>query len=216
MKRWLLLIGLLAAGSAWGITPGLYYDPDHDGHGFDLQPVGLQWVLVLYSYGEDGQPEWMLGVATAEGDRLSGSLDRFDYDADRSPAQRSVGQAGTFVVDFEAEYQGPPTGKPIMIHVASNEDDVRRPTAVEVADWLRGFADVRGIEIDEDMVTVQKAALEAQIEGESTALYATGRVWDDGIIHPRDTRVVLGIALRRCHRPGRLPLCYAAPRNWGR
>jgi acetyl-CoA carboxylase carboxyltransferase component len=42
-------------------------------------------------------------------------------------------------------------------------------------------------------------ALEAQVERESTALYATGRVWDDGIIDPRDTRTVLGIALSCVH-----------------
>ena len=42
-------------------------------------------------------------------------------------------------------------------------------------------------------------ALEKQVEAESTALYATGRVWDDGIIDPRDTRTVLGIALSVVH-----------------
>ena len=34
-----------------------------------------------------------------------------------------------------------------------------------------------------------------QIEQESNAFYATGRIWDDGVIDPRDTRTVLGIAL---------------------
>jgi acetyl-CoA carboxylase carboxyltransferase component len=43
------------------------------------------------------------------------------------------------------------------------------------------------------------AALEAQIEEESTALFATGQLWDDGIIDPRDTRTVLGIALSAAH-----------------
>ncbi|MET0887282.1 MAG: carboxyl transferase domain-containing protein, partial [Mycetocola sp.] len=38
-------------------------------------------------------------------------------------------------------------------------------------------------------------ALERQVEYESTALFATGQLWDDGIIDPRDTRIVLGIAL---------------------
>jgi acyl-CoA carboxylase subunit beta len=42
-------------------------------------------------------------------------------------------------------------------------------------------------------------ALEAQVERESTALYASGRVWDDGIIDPRDTRTVLGIAFSAIH-----------------
>jgi acetyl-CoA carboxylase carboxyltransferase component len=43
------------------------------------------------------------------------------------------------------------------------------------------------------------AALESQVEAESTALYATGQQWDDGIIDPRDTRTVLSIALSAVH-----------------
>jgi acyl-CoA carboxylase subunit beta len=43
------------------------------------------------------------------------------------------------------------------------------------------------------------AALEKQVEQESTAIYATSRIWDDGIIDPRDTRTVLGIALSAVH-----------------
>jgi acetyl-CoA carboxylase carboxyltransferase component len=42
-------------------------------------------------------------------------------------------------------------------------------------------------------------ALEAQIEAESEARYATGRMWDDGIIDPRETRTVLGLALSAVH-----------------
>ena len=38
-------------------------------------------------------------------------------------------------------------------------------------------------------------ASKEQIEAESNAFYATARVWDDGVIDPRDTRTVLGIAL---------------------
>jgi acyl-CoA carboxylase subunit beta len=43
------------------------------------------------------------------------------------------------------------------------------------------------------------AALEAQVERESTALFAGGQVWDDGCIDPRDTRAVLGMALSAVH-----------------
>jgi len=43
------------------------------------------------------------------------------------------------------------------------------------------------------------SALEAQVEQESTARYATGHLWDDGIIDPADSRVVLGIALSCVH-----------------
>ena len=41
----------------------------------------------------------------------------------------------------------------------------------------------------------QHATLRDEIEHQSTALYSTGRLWDDGIIKPTDTRDVLGLAL---------------------
>lgn len=41
--------------------------------------------------------------------------------------------------------------------------------------------------------------VEEQIETESSPLFATGRIWDDGIIDPRDTRTVLAIGLSACH-----------------
>jgi acetyl-CoA carboxylase carboxyltransferase component len=40
---------------------------------------------------------------------------------------------------------------------------------------------------------------EKRIEAESTAFHATGQGWDDGIIDPRDTRTVLGLALSTVH-----------------
>ena len=49
------------------------------------------------------------------------------------------------------------------------------------------------------MIAPMRDALEQQVERESTALFATGRVWDDGIIDPRDTRTALSLALSACH-----------------
>ncbi|MBI3782477.1 MAG: acyl-CoA carboxylase subunit beta [Deltaproteobacteria bacterium] len=46
---------------------------------------------------------------------------------------------------------------------------------------------------DEDQMVRQMVI--QQIEQESNAYFATARVWDDGIIDPRDTRTALGIAL---------------------
>ncbi len=63
----------------------------------------------------------------------------------------------------------------------------------------RGAAARRGLDIDEEQLAAQTAALEAQIDRESTALFATGRLWDDGIIDPRDSRTVLGLALSAVH-----------------
>jgi acetyl-CoA carboxylase carboxyltransferase component len=63
----------------------------------------------------------------------------------------------------------------------------------------RNAAVGRGLDVDEADLDAKKRALEAQIESESSALYATGRVWDDGIIHPNDSRTVLGLALSAAH-----------------
>ncbi len=59
----------------------------------------------------------------------------------------------------------------------------------------RTAAERAGRDYDEAADAEMRAAIESQIESESTALYATGHLWDDGIIDPRDTRTVLGIAL---------------------
>ena len=56
-----------------------------------------------------------------------------------------------------------------------------------------------GRPFDEDADTAMRAAVEDQIERESLALFMTGRVYDDGIIDPRDTRTVLGICLSVIH-----------------
>jgi len=44
-----------------------------------------------------------------------------------------------------------------------------------------------------------RQAVEDQVERESRALYNTARSYDDGIIDPRDTRTVLGLALSVVH-----------------
>ena len=63
----------------------------------------------------------------------------------------------------------------------------------------RNAAEAAGRPFDEDADEELRRATENQIEEESTAQYATGRLWDDGIIDPRDTRTVLAIALTAVH-----------------
>jgi acetyl-CoA carboxylase carboxyltransferase component len=63
----------------------------------------------------------------------------------------------------------------------------------------RNAAEAAGRPFDQQADDDLRAATEAQIEEESTALFATGRLWDDGIIDPRDTRTVLAIALTAVH-----------------
>lgn len=63
----------------------------------------------------------------------------------------------------------------------------------------RAAAQRRGQSYDEEADRQMRAAVESQIESESLALPMSGRLYDDGIIDPRDTRTVLGIALSACH-----------------
>ena len=56
-----------------------------------------------------------------------------------------------------------------------------------------------GEAFDEAAFAPIRDAFEKQVEDQSTALFATGRLWDDGIIDPRDTRTVLGLALSAAH-----------------
>jgi len=49
--------------------------------------------------------------------------------------------------------------------------------------------------VDEDADAALRAAIEAQIEAESLPMFLSGRLYDDGVIDPRDTRTVLGMCL---------------------
>ena len=49
----------------------------------------------------------------------------------------------------------------------------------------------------------QHASLKAEIEAQSSSLYATARLWDDGIIKPTETRDVVGLGLALAARQGR-------------
>jgi acyl-CoA carboxylase subunit beta len=63
----------------------------------------------------------------------------------------------------------------------------------------RASAKAGGRPFDEQADAAMRQAVEEHIERESTALFNTGLLYDDGIIDPRDTRTVLGIALSACH-----------------
>ena len=63
----------------------------------------------------------------------------------------------------------------------------------------RQAAEARGQEFDEEADRQMREMVENQIEAESKALFLTARVYDDGIIDPRDTRTVLGMCLSVIH-----------------
>ena len=59
----------------------------------------------------------------------------------------------------------------------------------------RDAAERKGETLDEKRLSMAKAMITGQIDKESTAWFATARLWDDGLIDPRDTRAVLAMAL---------------------
>jgi acetyl-CoA carboxylase carboxyltransferase component len=63
----------------------------------------------------------------------------------------------------------------------------------------RQAADARGRRYDEQGDTAMRQAVEEQIEAESGAFAMSGRLYDDGVIDPRDTRTVLGLCLSAIH-----------------
>jgi acyl-CoA carboxylase subunit beta len=59
----------------------------------------------------------------------------------------------------------------------------------------RQAAAARGEAYDEAADAAMRAAVEEQIEAESKPFFLSGRIYDDGVIDPRDTRTVLGLCL---------------------
>jgi acetyl-CoA carboxylase carboxyltransferase component len=57
----------------------------------------------------------------------------------------------------------------------------------------------QGKPFDEEGARVVRHAIEQQITAESMPAVLSGLVYDDGIIDPRDTRDVLGLALSAIH-----------------
>ncbi len=49
---------------------------------------------------------------------------------------------------------------------------------------------------NEEALKAMSDGMRARVDKESTALYGTARLWDDGIIDPRDTRRILGLCLQ--------------------
>jgi acetyl-CoA carboxylase carboxyltransferase component len=64
----------------------------------------------------------------------------------------------------------------------------------------RDAAAKKGEAVDEDQLNMMKFMIEHQINTQSESLYATARLWDDGIIDSRHTREVVGLSLAISHQ----------------
>jgi acetyl-CoA carboxylase carboxyltransferase component len=59
----------------------------------------------------------------------------------------------------------------------------------------RQAAEAKGHAYDEEQDRTMRFMVEHKVEQESAALFLSGRLYDDGVIDPRDTRTVLGMCL---------------------
>ena len=53
-----------------------------------------------------------------------------------------------------------------------------------------------GTSVDDAALNAARDRLQERLDAEASALFGTARLWDDGIIDPRDTRYVLGLCLQ--------------------
>ncbi|MCE2661014.1 MAG: acyl-CoA carboxylase subunit beta, partial [Rubrivivax sp.] len=68
--------------------------------------------------------------------------------------------------------------------------------AAQVMDIVnRAKLERQGLPVDDAQLRAASDSLRQRLDAESTALFGTARLWDDGIIDPRDTRQVLGLCL---------------------
>ncbi len=68
--------------------------------------------------------------------------------------------------------------------------------AAQVMDILnRAKLQRQGLPANDDALAAMSDALRRRLDAESTALFGTARLWDDGIIDPRQTRRVLALCL---------------------
>ncbi|GAA4683636.1 carboxyl transferase domain-containing protein [Pseudonocardia yuanmonensis] len=63
----------------------------------------------------------------------------------------------------------------------------------------RASAASQGRPFDEEADAARTRAIEQQIEAESHSFFVTAKLYDDGIVDPRDTRTVLGLSLSAVH-----------------
>ena len=80
-----------------------------------------------------------------------------------------------------------------QIGVMGGESAARTMTEVMLAGARR-----KGVEVDPQKIAAQEAKIIDHFDKQSSAFYTSGRMLDDGVIDPRDTRKVLGFVLQTC------------------
>ena len=68
--------------------------------------------------------------------------------------------------------------------------------AAKVMDIItRGKMERAGMPVNDAMLEGMSGEIRKRLDAESSVLFGTARLWDDGVIDPRDTRRVLSLCL---------------------
>jgi geranyl-CoA carboxylase beta subunit len=79
--------------------------------------------------------------------------------------------------------------------------------AAKVMDILnRAKLERMGLPANDDALAAMSDALKNRLDAESDVLFGTARLWDDGIIDPRDTRRILALCLSLAREAEQRPL----------
>jgi multidrug efflux pump subunit AcrB len=113
-------------------------------------------------------------------------------------------------VIYEVEYIGPPVGRPVTLHVASNDDDVRRSIALDLSAWLAKQPELTNIDVDErpgapqielmpDYERLALRGLDPEAVGRTLAIAFQGMVASEhrDLDDTTDLRVMLDPSARR-------------------
>jgi 3-methylcrotonyl-CoA carboxylase beta subunit len=80
--------------------------------------------------------------------------------------------------------------------------------AAVLATVRRDQYDARGEEWPAEEEEAFKAPIREQYDAKGSPYFATARLWDDGVIDPRDTRRVLGLGLEAAAQAPLAPVSY--------
>jgi subtilisin family serine protease len=73
----------LSESTSEALTPGLWFNPNRNGHGMEFNRSGDNYFLLWYSYDEKGEPTWYLANAQAQRpDYWTAPLQRFVWNGD--------------------------------------------------------------------------------------------------------------------------------------
>ncbi|HFC31000.1 MAG TPA: class A beta-lactamase-related serine hydrolase, partial [Oceanospirillales bacterium] len=79
---------------------GLWYDPQHNGHGFEIQKIGNNHAGVFYTFTQQGEPIWYLMDVKNQQDGISGDLLYVKNTGTSNALQIDSHSVGNFVINF--------------------------------------------------------------------------------------------------------------------